>query len=145
MLSLAIQTNATPLPPVPEVFGIRLPPTKDRLATVNFDLVPSRPPPGLNLWWEEVEEEVTESEDDNIPGKEEQFQGGASIAPPVMARDSPLDDVDMNNPQSDDSDGDDGLFGVAEEPDDKSDVEAMKDDSQIQQTQRTLMEDEEYD
>ncbi|KZW04036.1 transcription factor TAFII-31, partial [Exidia glandulosa HHB12029] len=38
--SLAAQTNAIPLPPVPEVFGVRLPPAKECLTAVDFDLVP---------------------------------------------------------------------------------------------------------
>lgn len=32
--------NAVPLPPVPEVYGIRLPPQKARLTAPNFSLVP---------------------------------------------------------------------------------------------------------
>ncbi|KAF8528973.1 TFIID-31kDa-domain-containing protein [Hysterangium stoloniferum] len=145
LLSLAAQTNATPLPPVSEAFGIRLPPSKDRLTAVNFDLVPNRMPPGINLYEEEVEEEVTESEEeDDMQGIEEQPKPRGPVAPPIMARDSSADDVDMARPTSEVSDGDDGedgLFGADDGGDDASDAEV----NQTQQTQRTLVEDEEYD
>lgn len=149
LLSLAAQTNATPLPAVPEVFGIRLPPAKDRLSAVNFDLVPNRPPPGINLWEEEVEEEVTESEEDEeMQGIEEQLKSRGPIAPPIMAHGSPTEDVDMHAPSGEDSEAendDDGLFGAADDVDEKSDTEVVKQESQIQSTQRTLVEDEDYD
>lgn len=150
LLSLAVQTNSTPLPPVPEVFGVRLPPAKDCLTSINFDLVPNRPPPGINLWEEEVEEEVTESEsEDGMQGIEEQQP--VPVAPPIMARNSPSDDVEMAGGRSEVSDGDDGndgLFGAGdEEGDDGSDAEVTREESQVQQTQtqRTLVEDEDYD
>ena len=63
-LSLAAQTNAVPLPAVPEVFGVRLPPASECLTSVDFDLVPSKPPPGVKLYDEEFEE-VEESEDED--------------------------------------------------------------------------------
>ena len=64
MLSLAAQTNAIPLPTVPEVFGVRLPPAADCLTSVDFDLIPSKPPPGVKLYDEEIEE-VEESDDED--------------------------------------------------------------------------------
>ncbi|KAI9454623.1 hypothetical protein F5148DRAFT_424645 [Russula earlei] len=45
-LSLATQTNAQPLPAVPEVSGLRLPPANECLTAIDFDLVPNRPPAG---------------------------------------------------------------------------------------------------
>lgn len=112
-------------------------------------MVPNRPPPGINLLEEEVEEEVTESEeDDDMQGIEEQLKSRGPIAPPIMARKSPTGDVDMQGPASDDSDADnddEGLFGAADDADEKSDTEMAKPESQIQSTQRTLVEDEDYD
>ncbi|KAL0949637.1 hypothetical protein HGRIS_009681 [Hohenbuehelia grisea] len=63
--SLAVQTNAVPLPAVPEVFGVRLPPNSDCLTAVDFDLVPNKLPPGVKLYDEEIEEiEESESEEE---------------------------------------------------------------------------------
>ncbi|GAA5846898.1 hypothetical protein JCM3766R1_000834 [Sporobolomyces carnicolor] len=46
LLQLATQVNSVPLPPVPEVYGIRLPPAAQRLTAPNFSIVPrSGPPP----------------------------------------------------------------------------------------------------
>ncbi|KDR83557.1 hypothetical protein GALMADRAFT_235774 [Galerina marginata CBS 339.88] len=68
-LSLASEVNAAPLPAVPEIFGVRLPPASDCLASVDFDLIPNKPPPGVKLFDEEIEEiedseSESESEDD---------------------------------------------------------------------------------
>jgi transcription initiation factor TFIID subunit 9B len=66
ILSLAAQTNAAPLPAVPEVFGIRLPPASDCLTAVDFDIVPNKPPPSVKHYDEEIEEiEESESEDED--------------------------------------------------------------------------------
>ncbi|PFH52521.1 hypothetical protein AMATHDRAFT_139656 [Amanita thiersii Skay4041] len=66
ILSLSNQVNAASLPSVPEVFGIRLPPTSDCLTAVDFDLVPHKPPPDVKLYDEEVEEiEESESEEED--------------------------------------------------------------------------------
>ncbi|KAF8631217.1 hypothetical protein AX15_002548 [Amanita polypyramis BW_CC] len=65
ILSLANQVNATPLPSVPEVFGVRLPPGSECLTGVDFDLVPHKPPPDVKLYDEEIEEiQESESEED---------------------------------------------------------------------------------
>ncbi|GAA5969819.1 hypothetical protein JCM21900_001007 [Sporobolomyces salmonicolor] len=46
LLQLASTVNSVPLPPVPEVYGIRLPPSAQRLTAPNFSIVPrSGPPP----------------------------------------------------------------------------------------------------
>ena len=63
-MSLAAQTNAVPLPSVPEVFGVRLPPASECLTSVDFDLVPNKPPPGVKLYDEEIEE-IEESDEDD--------------------------------------------------------------------------------
>jgi hypothetical protein len=102
----------------------------------------------MNLWEEEVEEEVTESESDNeMQGVEEQTKPRGPVAPPIMARNSPSEDVDMirtRSEASDAEDGNDGLFGAGE-GDEGSDAEAVREELQIQPTQRTLVEDEDYD
>lgn len=65
ILSLATQTNATPLPAVQEVFGVRLPQQSDCLTSIDFDLVPNKPPPGVKIFDEEIEEiEESASEED---------------------------------------------------------------------------------
>ena len=55
MLSLAAQTNAIPLPSVPEVFGVRLPSSPHVLTQVDFDLVPKKPPPTVKQYEEEIQ------------------------------------------------------------------------------------------
>ena len=51
---------------MPEVFGVRLPPASELLTSVDFDLIPNKPPPGTKLYDEEVEEiEESESEEDD--------------------------------------------------------------------------------
>ncbi|GAA5868806.1 hypothetical protein JCM3774_003902 [Rhodotorula dairenensis] len=48
LLQLATTVNSVPLPPVPEVYGIRLPPPAQRLTAPNFSIVPrsAGPPAG---------------------------------------------------------------------------------------------------
>lgn len=103
----------------------------------------------MNLWEEEVEEEATESEsEDEMQDVEEQPKPRGPVAPPIMARNSPSDDVDMiraRSEASDAEDGDDGLFGAVDEGDEGSDAEVVRDELQTQPTQRTLVEDEDYD
>lgn len=92
---------------------------------------------------------MTESEsDDDMQGLEEQPKPRGPVAPPIMARNSPSEDVDMIRAQSevsDADDGDDGLFGAGGEGDEGSDAEAVREELQTQPTQRTLVEDEDYD
>lgn len=66
IISLAKQTNSQPLPSVPETFGLRLPPSSECLTSVDFDLIPNRPPPAIKQYDEEIEEiEESGSEDDD--------------------------------------------------------------------------------
>ena len=70
MVSLAAQTNAIPLPSVPEVFGVRLPSSQHVLTQVNFDLVPNKPPPTVKQYDEEIEEiEEDESDEEDVKGQ----------------------------------------------------------------------------
>ncbi|KAK2466359.1 hypothetical protein APHAL10511_002001 [Amanita phalloides] len=81
VLSLANQVNAAPLPAVPEVFGVRLPPASDCLTSVDFDLVPHKPPPDVKLYDEEVEEiEESESEEED----EDADMEPAAMPPPQV-------------------------------------------------------------
>ncbi|KAH9823113.1 transcription initiation factor TFIID subunit 9 [Melampsora americana] len=43
LLNLADTLNRTSLPPIPDRYGIRLPPEKDRLTAPNFDIAPKAP------------------------------------------------------------------------------------------------------
>lgn len=166
MLSLATQTNSTPLPSVPEVFGVRLPPASECLTSVDFDLVPNKPPPGVKLYDEEIEE-VEESEDEDedmepatIPApqgqapKEEQATQEA-VPMPLGARQSPSD-VDMMTPviaaPEEVSEGEDagGLFSGGEEEEEESgdeamDVAAPAGEDASAGIKRKLVEEEDYD
>lgn len=169
MLSLAAQTNAVPLPPVPEVFGVRLPPAQDCLTSVDFELVPKPPPPGVTLYDEEIEE-VEESEDEDedmepttIPQatstqhkqqqKDEQPTPQA-VPAPVGALQSPSD-VDMMTPviaaREEVSEGEEanGLFSGGEEEEEESGDEAMDVSVPTEEAtagvKRKLVEEEDYD
>ncbi|KAF9222069.1 TFIID-31kDa-domain-containing protein [Gyrodon lividus] len=83
ILSLASQTNATPLPAVPEVFGVRLPPASDTLTSVNFDLVPNKPPPTIKLYHEEIEE-IEEDEEEEALGTQEDEDDDADMEPAAI-------------------------------------------------------------
>jgi transcription initiation factor TFIID subunit 9B len=134
ILSLATQTNATPLPPVPEVFGIRHPPEKDCLLAVDFDLVPNKPPPNVQLYeeeeYEETDDEVEEDEDEDEEMEEMDITGANAAS--------------VDGEANDDIDDADGLFGG--EDDDAEDVSMGEPSSEgPSQVQRTLVEDDDYD
>jgi len=89
--SLATQTNAKPLPPVEEVFGVRLPQDpSDVLTAINFDLIPNKPPPGVTLYDEEIEEVESSDEEEAPPTapvhrqeEEEEEDGDEDMEPAV--------------------------------------------------------------
>jgi len=142
---LATQTNAQPLPAVPEVFGLRLPPANECLTAVDFDLLPNKPPPEEKQFDEEVEEIVESASEDEDEDMEpatippaptaSQSQGAAAaaaaaaaavshpaVANPVNAAHTPSEDVEMAdtsaavpNEVEEGSDEDDGLFAGGEE------------------------------
>jgi hypothetical protein len=158
ILSLAAQTNATPLPAVPEVFGVRLPPPSECLTAVDFDLIPNKPPPEVKQYDEEVEEvEESESDEDEMEAADipsvPHWQGApmASLTQPQHDADSgqPLvaqtpGDVDMGGTGGDegsDNDDADGLFGEEEE---ESGDEAMEDVA-ANGVKRKLVEEDDYD
>jgi transcription initiation factor TFIID subunit 9B len=138
VLSLATQVNATPLPAVPEVFGVRLPQASDCLTSIDFDLVPNKPPPGVKLYDEEVEEieesdseEEDEEDEDMEPTSIPRPSGTANIpsiaAPPpvdiVMREEAPFpisaiatpSDIDMIGGSAPEPGGDDGSDAAEEE------------------------------
>lgn len=129
MLNLAAQTNAIPLPSVPEVFGVRLPASAHCLTNVNFDLVPNKPPPSVKQYDEEIEEIEEESEDEGVPGADGDvsmlgvqptlsYRYDADMASPeplavVNAGDDTMDDDDgLFDGKDDDSEGDDAMESV---------------------------------
>ncbi|RPD66688.1 TFIID-31kDa-domain-containing protein, partial [Lentinus tigrinus ALCF2SS1-6] len=145
MLSLATQTNSVPLPSVPEVYGVRLPPVSECLTAVDFDLVPNKPPPGVKLFDEEIEEvEESESDDEDMEPAplpqashatqhQHQHQQQVHIPPvaPMMAH-TPSD-VDMLTPgalpaeEGSEAEEDDGLFAGGDEEEEESGDDAMED------------------
>ncbi|PIL36873.1 hypothetical protein GSI_00563 [Ganoderma sinense ZZ0214-1] len=168
MLSLATQTNSVPLPSVPEVYGVRLPPAHECLIAVDFDLVPNKPPPGVKLYDEEVEEvEESESDEDEdmepapLPTSQSQSQAQQVQIPPVSAGPAHTpSDVDMLTPggvpaeEGSEAEEDDGLFAGGDEEEEESGDDAMEDvtastpaagDATTNGVKRKLVEEEDYD
>jgi transcription initiation factor TFIID subunit 9B len=157
LLSLANQTNAVPLPAVQEVFGVRLPPASDCLTAVDFDLVPNKPPPGMKLYDEEIEEIEESEEEEEVEMEPAVPQPQASvdreeaslpddIAFPISAIPEAMD-MDIGGTQQapeEGSDDEDGLFAGGD--DDEEDSDGME---QVQPTvngaKRKLVEDDDYD
>lgn len=150
MLSLAAQTNAIPLPSVPEVFGVRLPASSHCLTNVNFDLIPNKPPPSVKQYDEEIEQIEEESEDEVMqhPGDTmRSVQQGQSYQ-------QAYSDADMGSPEpppaaggEDTADDDDGLFDGKD--DDSEGDEAMESvivpDVGANGVKRKLIEEDDYD
>ncbi|KAI0771973.1 transcription initiation factor IID, 31kD subunit-domain-containing protein [Trametes elegans] len=162
VMSLATQTNAVPLPAVPEVFGVRLPPASECLTAVDFDLVPNVPPPGVKQYdeeIEEVEESEEEDEEDMEPAPLPSAAHPAPVAPvaPIAALQTPSD-VDMLTPggvpvdEGSEGEEDDGLFAGADEEEESGD-DAMEDvtasgpaeTATTNGVKRKLVEEEDYD
>lgn len=172
-LSLASQTNAIPLPAVPEVFGVRLPPPTESLTSVDFDLIPNKPPPGTKLYDEEVEEieesETDEDEDEDMeptaipgPAKAKEKEREQSTAGPVntMQTNSDIDMLGTPARQGDEGsdaaeEEEDGLFAGGDDEDEEEEDSGPEDDAmeEIQTNtneggsgvKRKLVEEEDYD
>ena len=168
-MSLATQTNSVPLPPVPEVFGVRLPPASECLTAVDFDLVPNKPPPGVKQYDEEIEEvEESEEEDDEdmepatLPPAAQRSAAHAPPIPPVapIAPVHTPSDVDMLTPgavpaeEGSEAEEDDGLFAGGDEEEEESGDDAMEDvtasgpatdAAATNGVKRKLVEEEDYD
>ncbi|KAI0952550.1 hypothetical protein AcV7_008312 [Taiwanofungus camphoratus] len=171
MLSLAAQTNSIPLPSVPEVFGVRLPPASECLTSVDFDLVPNKPPPGVKLYdeVEEVEESEPEEDEDMEPAAipdtsqavqmESQDLVMQDAPPPASAPMGALQtpsDIDMTTPavvageEGSEAEEEDGLFAGGDEEEESGD-EPMEEASApgaaagANGVKRKLVEEEDYD
>lgn len=118
LLQLATTVNANPLPPVPEVYGIRLPPPAQRLTAPNFTLVPrsAKPPaPAAPTGFDNALPAA------GGPAADSNFNtgtGAMGTAEPTPAA-----------PQDEDDDDSEGLFGddVSGDDDDDDDDEDMED------------------
>ncbi|KAJ7068122.1 transcription initiation factor IID, 31kD subunit-domain-containing protein [Mycena amicta] len=165
ILSLATEVNAQPLPSVPEVFGVRMPPASDCLTSIDFDLIPNRPPPGVKLY-EEVEESESESESDDdmepapIPQQAAPSRPPPTAAPPEPVVDEtpfPISAIDMSsgprigsqvvpNEGSDAGEEEDGLFAGGDDDDDSDAMEEVQTSlGQTNGIKRKLEEDDDYD
>ncbi|KAJ7095232.1 transcription initiation factor IID, 31kD subunit-domain-containing protein [Mycena belliarum] len=172
ILSLASEVNAVPLPAVPEVFGVRMPPATDCLTSIDFDLIPNKPPPGVKLYDEEIEEiEESESDDDDddmepapIPQQPVPARSVAHPTPPEPPREFeeapfPISAIDTSSDLrigsqmtvdegSDAGEEEDGLFAGGDEEEEDSD--AMEEvqttlSGQTNGIKRKLEEDDDYD
>jgi transcription initiation factor TFIID subunit 9B len=174
-MSLATQTNAQPLPSVPEVFGVRLPPEGERLTSVDFNLVPNKPPPTIAQYDEEIEEIEEDEEDEEDEDEEEEEDEdmepavvppppsaptAASVPPPPMpvaAGHTPSSDVEMagiedvvlpNEQEEGSDDDDDGLFAGGDDDEEVMEevVPAPAADGEAENGfKRKLVEDDDYD
>ena len=155
-MSLATQTNSQPLPAVPEAFGVRLPPESDRLTSVDFNLVPNKPPPTIQQYDEEIEEIEEEPSDED----EDEDMEPATLPPavPPQTHQPPpamyaqpdvamigVEDAVAPNENEEGSDDDDALFGGGEDDDDGMEEVAPVGDAQANGVKRKLVEDDDYD
>lgn len=162
-MSLASQTNATPLPAVPEVFGIRLPPSSETLTSVNFDLVPNKPPPTVKLYEEEVEE-IEEDEEEGVPAQEDEEDDADMEPAAIPVANAPITptDVEMGGtpapviaseaPEEGSENGEEAdLFGGGgDDEDEESNPDEAMEEVQTTSTpssgvKRKLVEEEDYD
>ena len=159
-----------PLPSVPEVFGVRLPSSSDCLTAVDFDLVPNKPPPGVKLYDEEIEEgeESDEDEEDREPAaipasttqptfsrSQDQAMDDAVTAAPTAGAPHTPSDVDMMTPvvaiqeEPSEAEEEDGLFAGGDEEDESGDeamdVSALAPDIGTNGLKRKLVEEDDYD
>ena len=157
-MSLAAQANSIPLPAVSEVFGVRLPP--EPLTSVDFDLIPHKPPPGVKLYDEEIEEvddSDSEDEDEDMePAPIPLLNSGSAAPPPPVAGPVQMP-VTAGAPAEDGSDAgedEDGLFAGADDEEEEEEEESAADDlvedaqpsmAPVNGLKRKLVEDDEYD
>jgi len=121
LLMQAASVNAEPLPPVSEVFGVRLPAPEHCLIQPDIELIPN-PPPMEDPLYKDVEEDVTDDDDDDEEDEaEEEFEDQADV--------EMMDTAAVTNGHEDLFDGEDDDDGA--------------DSSKAQK--RDLVEDDEYD
>jgi len=165
LMSLASQTNATPLPAVPEVFGVRLPSSSETLTSVDFDLVPNKPPPTVKLYDEEIEEIEDDEEEEEVLVAQEDEEEDADMEPaaiPVTHAPITPTDVEMGGtpapiiagdaPEEGSENGEEvDLFGGGgDDDDDESNGDEAMEEVQTTSTpssgvKRKLVEEEDYD
>ncbi len=149
------------LPPVPEVFGLRLPPANECLTAVDFDLLPNKPPPEEKQFDEEVEEIVatippapTASQSQAAAAAAAAAASHPAVANPVNAAHTPSEDVEMAdtsaavpNEVEEGSDEDDGLFAGGEESgaDEPMEEVTATTEEQVDGLKRKLVEEDDYD
>ncbi|EGO01854.1 hypothetical protein SERLA73DRAFT_49023 [Serpula lacrymans var. lacrymans S7.3] len=161
LLSLATQTNATPLPAVPEVFGVRLPPANETLTAVNFDLIPNKPPPGVKLYDEEIEE-IEDDDEPETPAVRARIMGGeeeeeeeeddADMEPtsipvrtagPITPADIEMTATPISGPivaaaapeEGSDGEEEDGLFGTGGDDEEEEEEEESNPDDAMEEIQ----------
>ncbi|KAI9635821.1 transcription initiation factor IID, 31kD subunit-domain-containing protein [Dioszegia hungarica] len=96
LASLAHELNSHPLPVLPESFEVvRLPPAHQRLAEVNFDIVPD---PQLVLAPEEEEEEdeSSDEEEDAVDGEGARANGGKGDEDAEEDEDEDMEEVGVD-------------------------------------------------
>ncbi|KZV64618.1 TFIID-31kDa-domain-containing protein [Peniophora sp. CONT] len=161
IMSLATQTNSQPLPAVPEAFGVRLPPESDRLTSVDFNLVPNKPPPTIQQYDEEIEEIEEEPSDEDededmepatlppaMPPQTHHHQPAPPVAPMYAPSDVDMigvEDAVAPNENEEGSDDDDALFGGGDDDDEGMEEVAPAADAQANGVKRKLVEDDDYD
>lgn len=105
-MSLAERTNAIPLDPIPETFGVRLPPAKHCLTGINFDLVPNKK---LQSNASDGDEEEDDDDDDDDRMDEEAGSRVPSEGALAVDLDGGVrmeeDENDSNGSADDDPDG----------------------------------------
>lgn len=122
LLSLASSLNSTPLPPISERFGLRLPPREHCLTNVNFTIVP---------------DELDDEDDEEHEGEAEEGQAGAGAGndPATTANGShDVGEEDANSPDVSMQDA----TATDEQP-------PPPPDQTTRGVKRSLQEDDEYD
>ncbi|KXN86364.1 Transcription initiation factor TFIID subunit 9 [Leucoagaricus sp. SymC.cos] len=167
ILSLANDVNASPLPVVPEVFGVRLPPQPDCLTNVDFNLIPNKPPPDVKIYDEVEEVEESESEEEESEQDEDEDMEPASVvsAPQPVREEAPFpisaiatpSDIDMfGTPAagagtqgveegSDAGEEEDGLFAGGDEEEESDGMEEVQTAPDSGEAKRKLVEEDDYD
>lgn len=165
---MANEVNASPLPAVPEVFGVRLPPQQDCLVNVDFNLIPNKPPPDLTyLDLEEFEVTDSEEEEEELEEDEDEVMEPPPVPAPVPVREEapfPISaiatpsDVDMfgtpaavtgtqaADEGSDIGEEEDGLFAGGDDEEEESDgMEEVQTTPHSGELKRKLVEEDDYD
>jgi transcription initiation factor TFIID subunit 9B len=164
--------NAVALPAVPEVFGVRMPQASECLTSIDFDLIPNKPPPGVKLYDEEIEEvEESESDDDDdlepapIPIQQQSVSAARPVANPAPQEPPrefeeapfPISAIDTSadlrlgsqmavDEGSDAGEEEDGLFAGGDEEEEDSDaMEEVQTTLEHNGVKRKLEEDDDYD